>query len=184
MKRYAPEEIDKAAAVIRGSFEELGRWPTPIFFAFCETAFGDTVELIVSQPGTDKILLTQRSPDDPYFPNIWHIPGVMLSRKDERGHYPDAIDNASVRARDELEGTAITPMIRLSPQYLHQLPRISERGGEISTFFGAYLLDIEPRVGQMFDVHELPEPMLDTHRDVALRGPEAIHLAYANLSTI
>jgi hypothetical protein len=183
---YTPEEIERAAQVITGSFEELGRWPTPIFLAFCNTAFGDTVELIVTKPGTDEILLTQREADDPYFANHWHIPGVMLALGDreEESRYPDAIDNAALRARDELEGTRITPMVRLSPQWLHQLPRISKRGGEISTFYGAYLIDEEPKVGQMFNVHALPEPMLYNHRDIAVRAPEAIHLAHASLPII
>jgi hypothetical protein len=69
----------------------------------------------------------------------------------------------------------------LSPDWLNQPPRISNRGGEISTFYGAYLIDDEPKVGQMFDVHELPEPMLENHRDLAARAPEAIHLAHASL---
>jgi hypothetical protein len=184
MSRYTPEEIEKAAEVTTGSYEELGRLPTPLFFSHCRTAFGDTIELIVNRAGTEEILLTQRSKEDPHFPGIWHIPGVMLALEDKDGPYPDAIDNAALRVRDELEGTKISPMLRLSPQWLHQSPRISNRGGEISTFYGAYLYEDEPKVGQMFDARELPEPMLENHRDIAAKAPDAIRLAYASLPII
>jgi hypothetical protein len=182
--RYTTEEVNRAADVIRGSFDELGRYPSAIFFAICETALLPTVELIITKPGTDKILLTQREKDDPYFANIWHIPGVMVAKGDVNGAYEDAIDNAAVRAQEELEGTNITPLLRLSPRWLEQPPRISNRGGEISTFYGAYLVGDEPKVGQMFDVHELPEPMLENHRELAERAPLAIHLAHASLPLI
>lgn len=182
--KYTAEEISKAADVIRGTFDETGRYPTDIFFAICETSLLPTVELIITEPGTDKVLLTQREDDDPYFASIWHIPGVMVAKGDINGPYEDAIANAAMRARDELEGTRITPMVRLSPQWLEQPPRISNRGGEISSFYGAYLVDDEPKVGQMFDAHELPEPMLENHRDIAARAPEAIHLAHASLPII
>jgi ADP-ribose pyrophosphatase YjhB (NUDIX family) len=183
--RYTAEEISKAADIIRGSFAETGRYPTPIFFAICETALLPTVELIVTKQGTDKILLIQRDDDDPYFAGIWHIPGVMVALDDAKnGPYKNAINNAAMRARDELEGTRITSMVPLSPEWLNQPPRISNRGGEISTFYGAYLMDDEPKVGRMFDAHELPEPMLENHRDIAARAPEALHLAYASLPII
>lgn len=183
--QFTAEEIERTAEVIRVSFEELGRYPTAIFNAICETALLPTVELIVTKPRTSEILLTQREHDDPYFASKWHIPGVMVALHDaQSGPYRDAIDNAAMRARDELEGTRITSMMRLSPEWLSQPPRISNRGGEISTFYGAYLIDDEPKVGQMFDVHALPETVLENHRELAERALSAIQMAHASLPMI
>jgi hypothetical protein len=183
--RYTAEEINKAADVIKGSFAELGRYPTPIFFAVCETALLPTVELVITKPGTDQVLMTQREEDDPYFPaGMWHIPGKMTAKEDMEGMYRDALDNAALRARDELEGTRITSLVPLTPQWLYQPPRVSARGPEISFFYGAYLIDDEPKVGQMFEVDELPEPMLPNHIDIVARAPEAIFQAHASLPII
>src|SRR5579862_2879892 len=160
--RHSPEAIERAAAVMKESTEDNdGKLPTPFFYAVCETCVGATVELVIVDQLTDKVLMTQREQKDPYFPaGMWHIPGVMVALEDMEGRYQDARDNAALRAKKELEGTLIMGLMQLD-RWLTQPTRTSQRGPEMSFFYGTYLIDREPRVGRMFGADELPENMLE-----------------------
>jgi hypothetical protein len=183
--RHSPEEIEHAATVMKESTEDSGgRLPTPFFYAVCETNPGATVEIVICDQVTDKVLMTQREQSDPYFPaGMWHIPGVMVAMEDMEGRYPDARANAAVRAIRELEGTMIMSLVPLD-LWLSQPTRTSQRGPEMSFFYGAYLFESEPRVGQMFGADELPESMLDNHRDVIRRAPDALFDAHMSLRSV
>lgn len=113
--RHSPEEVKHAAEVMKESTEDNGgRLPTPFFYAVCETQPGATVEIVICDQITDKVLMTQREQGDPYFPaGMWHIPGVMVALADMEGRYPDARDNAALRAVKELESTMIMSLIPL-----------------------------------------------------------------------
>ena len=159
-----PEQIAEAARVIEASFDtKTGRHPIEIFHAICHTTVRPIVELVVFTPNKDKVLLTQRPDDDPYFPNMWHLPGVIVVTSDVEGRYPDAFDNAALRALDELKGTRVTPLHPLSTKWVNQGAKISRRGGGAAMFYAGLLLDEEPAVGKMFDIGDLPEPLVEEH---------------------
>ena len=51
-------------------------------------------------------------------------------------------------------------------------------------FYGGYLLGEAPKVGQMFNVHALPEPIHEHHPEVIVDAPLAIALAMGSLQRI
>lgn len=161
---YTPEQIAEAAHIVEATFDpETGKHPADIFHAICRTTVRPVVELVIFTPNKDKILLTERSQDDPFFSGMWHLPGVIVLPTDIGGRYPDASDNAALRAIEELEGTKITPLTLLTPKWFNQGPRMGLRGGEAAMFYGGLLIDEEPAVGRMFDVGNLPEALLEQH---------------------
>lgn len=164
--QYTEAQIAEAARIIEGSFDpETGKHPLEIFHAICRTTVRPVVELVIFDLNKEKILLTKRPEDDPYFSDIWHLPGVIVLPTDTEGRYPDAFDNAALRVIEELEGTRITPLHPLTPKWIYQGVQISRRGGGASMFYGGLLKDEEPAVGKMFDVDNLPEPLVEEHNE-------------------
>jgi hypothetical protein len=180
--KYTPEQIRFAAEVIRETYDqESGRHQSDIFYAITETKTLPVVELVIIAPGTDKVLLTRRPDDDPYYAGAWHLPGVIVTTADTKsGPYQDAKANAALRAKHELDKTSITPLVPMA-NWLDQSPRISKRGGEAAVFYGAYLIDEEPATGQMFDANNLPEPIHEHHPELIAKAPLSVPLAHASL---
>jgi ADP-ribose pyrophosphatase YjhB (NUDIX family) len=186
--KCTPEEIEWAADTMRRSFKENGnRHATPFFYAICETNPSITVELIVASQITDKVLMTEREQDDPYFPaGMWHIPGTMMEYNDMKSPYfEDALDHAAHRVAKEIQGTRVMRVLPLTRMgLLYQPPRLSARGPELSFFYGAYSWEEEPNVGQLFGVDEMPKNMLENHRDIIRRAPEALFNAHMSLRSV
>jgi len=179
------EEIVAAARTLEAAFDpETGRHPAELFYATSKTVPRSTVELAIFSVDKQQVLLTPRESDDPHFPKMWHLPGVMLVTADTEGTYPDAIDNAAVRALDELEGTRVTSLLRLSPEYVNQPPRKGPRGVEIPVLYGGLLIPERPNVGQMFDVDDLPESLYEHHIPLVPACQEAMYIAPARLPII
>jgi hypothetical protein len=179
------EEIAAAAKTLEDSFDpETGRHPLELFYATSRTVPRITAELAIFSVDKQQVLLTERESDDPHFTSMWHMPGVMLVTADTDGRYPDAIDNAALRALDELEGTRVTPLIRLSPEYVNQPARHGPRGVEVPMIYGGTLIPEEPNVGRMFDVDDLPEPIYGYHIPLISASREAMYVAPADLPII
>lgn len=180
-RQYTDEQIAEAARVIEETFDPAtGKHPLEIFHAICRTTVRPVVELVIFNLTKDKVLLTERAEDDSYFPGKWHLPGVVVLTSDVEGRYPDATDNAALRAIEELGGTKITPLHPLTPKWVNQGPRISPRGGEAPMFYGGMLVDEEPAVGKMFDLENLPEHLIEQHHPRLLAvSREAMLLAPA-----
>jgi hypothetical protein len=168
-----PEQIAEAALIIEATYDpETGRHPLEIFYAICRTTMRPVVELVIFSPNKDKVLLTERPEDDPFFPDMWHLPGVVVVPSDVKGRYPDAQDNAALRVIDELEGTKVTPLQPLSPKWIHQGAKISRRGAGMAVFYGGLLMDEEPAIGKMFDIDGgLPASLVEEH------GPQLLKVA-------
>lgn len=175
-----PERIAEAAQVIEESFDpETGRHPSAIFHAISRTTVRPTVELAIFTPDKDRVLLTRRAPDDPYFPDMWHLPGVMVVTADIMGEYENANDNAALRAIEELEGTKITGLMPLSPKWVRQGARLGPRGGEEPWVYGGLSLDDKPVIGEMFEVEELPEPIYGYHPQLIMEAQIGMTIAPA-----
>lgn len=176
---HTPEKIAEAARIIEETFDpETGKHPIEIFHAICRTTVRPVVELVIFSPNKDKILLTERAKDDPFFSSMWHLPGVIVVTSDVQGRYPDAYDNAALRAIEELEGTRITSLQPLSPKWMYQEAKISRRGGGASKFYGGLLIDEEPAIGKMFDINDLPEPLVEEHSpELIASAQEAMFVA-------
>lgn len=178
-------EITAAARTVEEAFDpETGRHPAELFYATSKTVPRLTVELAVFSVDKQQVLLTEREDEDPHFPKMWHLPGVMLVTADTQGTYPDAVDNAAGRALDELEGTRVTSLLRLSPEYVNQPAREGPRGVEVPILYGGLLIPEEPNVGRMFDVDDLPEHLYEHHVPLIPACQEAMYVAPARLPVI
>jgi hypothetical protein len=178
---HTPEEIAAAARVIRDSLDpETGRLPRELFYAASLVVPRLTVELAILSFDKKQVLLTDREDDDPHFTGMSHLPGVMMVPADvTQGRYNDAVDNAAVRAIDELEGTHIDSLFRLTPKWVNPVPREGPRGVEVPIIYGAILFDEEPAVGKMFDIDDLPESIYEHHPPIIKAVQENLNIALA-----
>lgn len=180
---YTDADARFAADVIRGFFNQNGgQHHTEIFYAICETGLEDAAEVILVDQTTDRVLMTQRAQDDPYFPaGMWHIPGSMVAKKDIKGPHPHPHDNTALRVLSDEIGMGTTQgVIPLSPRWMPEQPRITPRGAEIAHFYGGYLIGGEPPAGQLFSADNLPENMFEPHRAVIAMAPEILIKAFSS----
>lgn len=144
-----------------------GRQPLPIFTQIARIRRLPSTELVVFEPDKSRprVLLTRRKPDDPFWPNSWHIPGVVHDAAD-----PGLDDVLDRLVRAEFEGLETTP-----PALFKRYFRTTERGPEDITAYLARAIG-EPAVGQYFKVDELPEDIIKAHPPLIYEASEALRL--------
>lgn len=179
------EDITAAARTLEAAYDPAtGRLPAELFYATSMTVPRPTIELAIFSLDKQQVLLTKREGDDPYFANKWHLPGVMMVPVDTEGTFPNANDNAAMRALEELDGTRVNGLMQLSPQYVDPPARKGPRGVEVPVIYGGLLVPEEPNVGKMFDVDNPPEPLYEHHVALLAACREAMCIAPAMLPVI
>lgn len=185
MLEPSAEEVTAAARTLEASYDPAtGRLPAELFYATSRTVPRPTIELAIFSADKQKVLLTKREGDDPYFANKWHLPGVMMVPVDTEGTFPNANDNAAMRALEELEGTRVNGLMQLSPEYVDPPARKGPRGVEVPVIYGGLLVPEKPNVGEMFDVDNPPEPLYEHHVALLPACRDAMCIAPARMPVI
>lgn len=153
------EEADELAQLL-----DKARWPLPInvFYAILRKTIAVAVELAVLRHSSTgfEILLTQRPPEDPYYANMWHLPGKIVQPgktkietlrsllREEVATELEKISSSRVPQRYEYEN----PNGKRGPviQYLHSLELTYEEAAVVT-------------VGGFFPLNRLPEPLVASH---------------------
>lgn len=132
-----------------------GYLPTPVFFQISRLTVLTAAEMVTvrtSPAGELEVLLTRRPADDPYFANLWHIPGSIYIPGDTMQSRPEAV------IETELPRTVVTSEpILINNSILRDYGRgpIMER---------VYLVHAtESADGQFFPVDRLPKDLLNGH---------------------
>ena len=131
--------------------------PIPVFNAIAETMALPYVELVIFNANArheDQVLMSKREVDDPYFPNLWHIPGTMLRASDVTFRGNDLGVAIKRLLDDELQWLEITHLT-FTGYHFHKVAR----GVGLSLIHIA-LTSGTPSVGQFFGVSHLPNDMI------------------------
>ncbi|HSX01410.1 MAG TPA: hypothetical protein VLF67_04160 [Candidatus Saccharimonas sp.] len=151
-----PEEIDKAADVL-GRLEP-GYLPRPVFDAIVRLIVVSVVELVPVRTvrGRTEVLLTQREPDDPIWPSMWHNPGSVIRPTDVRPEYADTLARL---LDEELGGTATSGELAM----VGPLHFATTRGWGNAVIYWTVVTG-EPKAGRFFDAQQLPERFVESQR--------------------
>lgn len=115
------------------------------------------VELVVLRDNRSEILLTQRPPDDPYWPAMWHVPGgYILFRESVR----DAINRI---ARNEL-GSRVSECLFLGYLEFYREEE-NPRNHSISLIFRCSL-ENEAKTGEYFPVDTTPSNFIQLQNKI------------------
>lgn len=121
--------------------------PFDIFLEIARLVVLPIIELVCLRRRDEiiEILLLQRSPGDPLWPNALHSPGSVLRI------YDNSFDDAISRMlQEELAELKIS-----KPVFVKNLFNVNERGKESAQIYLAKVLE-DPKVGQFYNVEELP----------------------------
>jgi len=149
----SPEELrDYHAAEAARHLNAIspGRYPLELFRALKRHVTQGTVELVCLRGPEDEVegLMTQRSPDDPDWPDMWHVPGSVIDPDDDVKDVDD-YHEAFERVLDgELDGSL---QIVEGPFKLTTQLRPSPRGLELAVVHWAQVTG-DPSVERFFNV--------------------------------
>jgi hypothetical protein len=142
-------EVLRAAEVL--SRLEPGYLPKPLFDVLARLVVMAIIELVPvrrTADGRTEVLLTQRGPDDTWWPDQWHNPGTVIRPSDEPYTYKDAFRRL---LDDELAGTALAGV----PTLVEPIHNYIDRGYNQALVYWAEVTG-EPRAGRFFDSRNLP----------------------------
>lgn len=154
-------EISQAAEIIRRL--PKGFLPFELFIAVAQKVTVPTMEVAPlrrTPDGRVEILLTQRPADDPYWPGGWHIPGTVIRATDTEGGFSTGFERV---LKDELHD-AIRQVgeIKFAGMKFWDVKRGREL--DMMHFFETDATDEDVKVGQFFDVGQLPDTTLEHHK--------------------
>lgn len=141
---------------------EPGFLPFDIFVEICRLTVSATVEIVPFRKKGDRssveILLVKRKDDDPFWPGMYHIPGVVILATDKENSLKDAFDRI---LHGELGGVSTSS----EPVYIKYLLRKGNRGTTLNLLHRVELTS-DPKVGEWFDVNNLPKNLIPPEKDV------------------
>lgn len=153
------EEADQLALLL-----DKARWPLPInvFYAILRKTIALAIELAVLRNSATglEILLTQRPPEDPYYANMWHLPGKIVQPGKTKIETLRSLLREEVAT--ELEQIALS---RIPRRYEYENPN-GTRGPVIQYLHSLELTDNEAAVvtvGEFFPLNCLPQPIVTSH---------------------
>jgi ADP-ribose pyrophosphatase YjhB (NUDIX family) len=131
--------------------------PTPVYNALAARFPHIAIEVAVvrSRAGKWEILLTQRSPEDKFWPNLWHIPGTIIRNRE-----------SFLSALQRLEREFGFSFIKEKLEFITVVNYLSSpRGHEISLVY-RYIVppEFQPPKGKFFGLGDLPEEIVREHR--------------------
>lgn len=151
-------EIGLAADVL--SRLPIGRLPLPIFEEVAVRSVLTAYELVIFRFRENKlqVLLLQRDSNDPWWPDEWHSPGIILTPEDAsfEGAHKRLIDS-------ELSGA-----IKITrPSFVDDLILdTKKRGIENAHIVWSMVQEGDPEHGEFFDVGNLPSDLIDHHHPI------------------
>jgi hypothetical protein len=136
-----------------------GFLPYPIFEQVARIAALPVVEMIplrLQQNGEIEVLLIDRGPKDPLWPNMLHTPGTIIRADDL--HTGEAHDWKAFQRifHDELKDTELG-----APHYVGSIFHQSKRGAEQAQLYWVEVTGV-PQVGGFYPVAKLPETLIDS----------------------
>lgn len=139
---------------------EPGFQPYPIFEQIARLIALPVVELIPLRlhDGAVQVLLIQRAPDDPYWPNLWHTPGTIVRATDLPNGQGTNWPAFERLFHDELKGTKVG-----DPQFVGSLLHKSKRGVEQAQIYWVEVKD-EPPVGTFYPIDSLPLSVIESQK--------------------
>ncbi len=148
------EEIAQAVEVL--SRLSRGFLPFELFIQVARLVTTPTVDFAPvrkTEQGEVEIFLTQREPDDLYWPNEWHVPGGVLRSTDDEGDFSSGYS----RTMDGELGGGLVAIGE--PQFVAMKFWDGLRGRELEIVHYVEV-EVKPGVslpGAFFDVTKLPE---------------------------
>lgn len=139
--------------------------PLDVFHELSKRVMLTAVETVCLRTGENgiEVFLTRRSPDDEYYPNLWHSPGTMLRADDAPRQMNVAAGYESAFRR--LEEKELHLKFVDTPRLVGSRLYSSPRGSENSMVFLAEI-EGEPENGKFFPVDELPADLVESHRGI------------------
>ncbi len=138
---------------------EPGFLPYQVFEQVARIVALPVVEFIPlrqSPDGSVEVLLIDRGPADPLWPNMLHTPGTIVRADDLHKGLSHGWQAFERIMRDELKDTKVG-----EPQYFGSIFHDSKRGSEQAQLYWIEVIG-EPRVGRFYDVDELPGSLIDS----------------------
>lgn len=183
--RLPAEDQAKLAA---GVIERLpeGRLPLALFSAYAARIALSTAEFVPLRRnpanGRIDVALIKRSPEDPWWPNAWHLPGVAVLDSDLGGesgeHRYEKIVERIFGEGGEFDGAL---RILGEPNFFLACLRRGRRGPEQTTFHWIQIEQVpeKPMVGGFFDALDLldarPPNVLPNHVTTVARALVAVN---------
>ncbi len=112
------------------------------------------IEIVVLRPGSHgtEVLLAQRAPNEPAYPNEWHVPGSIMR--------PGETIEDVIKRLEEREFKAKI----ISQKFVTNFNNLHEQRGHF--FSVVYLCEVETHsLGTWYQIDHLPEPTIRHHRD-------------------
>lgn len=157
MSDLSSAEISQLTALLKRL--EPGFVPYPIFEQIARIAALPVVEVIplrLNQNGEAEVLLIDRGPNDPLWPNLLHTPGTIVRASDM--HFGETHDHKAFERifQDELKGTAVG-----KPHHFGDMFHKSKRGAEQAQLYWVEVTG-EPSVGAFYPTNDLPNTLIDS----------------------
>lgn len=137
---------------------EPGYLPYPIFEQVARIAALPVVEFIPLRivNGTVEVLLLDRGPDDPIWPNMLHTPGTIVRATDFNGESRTVWPAFGRILHDELNDSLLG-----QPQFIGSILHKSKRGVEQAQLYSVEVFG-EPKAGRFYSTTELPESLIES----------------------
>jgi hypothetical protein len=140
---------------------EPGFLPYPIFEQLARIAALPVVEFIPLRLGQHvqvEVLLLDRGPDDPFWPNMLHTPGTIVRATDLHKGEPHDWQAFERIVQDELKNTKVR-----GPHYVGSMFHDSKRGVEQAQIYWIEVIG-EPNVGTFYDAAALPDKLIQSQK--------------------
>jgi hypothetical protein len=152
------DDIRKTADLLR-QFEP-GFLPYPVFEQVARLVAMPVVEFIPlrNTEGRVEVLLIDRGPSDPFWPNMLHTPGTVVRATDFGSSSGGSWPAFQRIMHDELKDVALG-----SPLYVGSLFHKSKRGVEQAQLYAVEVIG-QPLVGKFYPVDALPTSLIDSQK--------------------
>lgn len=151
------DEIERTTALLKKL--QPGFLPYPIFEQIARLVALPIVEFIplrMNAINEIEVLLIDRGPDDPLWPNALHTPGTVIRATDTNKGERDSWSAFDRIIHDELQGTEIS-----NPHYVGSILHDSRRGTEQAQLYWVEVLG-RHKAGHFYRVNELPSELIES----------------------
>lgn len=152
MHKLSPSQDDITNAL---SILEPGKLPLNIFNQIARLTVTPVVEVVPFYRKPDNslcVFLLQRSPDDPLWANMYHVPGAVVSATDSPGSFLDTLGRISTNKLANYKPS--------DPMFIDvQLCEVA-RGMEVAIIYTTQLTT-SPSDSSLFDPLKLPSNMIE-----------------------
>lgn len=155
MQTLQPEEINKTKNTLAQL--EPGRLPYDIFAEVCRLTVTPVLEIVCFRRddlGNVEVALLKRSADDPNWPNMYHVPGAVITSTDVDTGLDEAVDRVCT------EKLSVNNMNK--PKFVMNGLCKVKRGVELAVVF---TIEVEGEIagGQFHNVDILPGNLIEGH---------------------